>query len=379
MVLDRIKQAWNSIRNKILIYVVVATGIVVYWIVWHYHREMNKNLDNDYRIETEWSDYPPQMSSINAGDARFQHNLRDYYIATSYNSCCGGDFQNDYVSLVPLRQVLLQGARVLDFEIYSVGGDAAVAASPVASVDIKGTYNSIPVGGSDGVLAAVNKYAFNGRNSPNPEDPLIIHFRIKSNHTEIYPQLAKYVKTAFAGKLLDAEYGYEGRPNNPAGSKNLAIEPLLKLKNKVIIICDQAQNNFRETPFEELVNLSSGTPYFQEQRNYDIQYTHDPDGFIDFNKKNMTLTMPDLSSLNNNVPAGLHMSYGCQMVSMNYQNLDSSMKYYFKKFNDAGTAFLLKPANLRYIPVVVKDPPPQNPQLSYAPRSIDLPMYKTSV
>ncbi len=379
MVLNRIRQAWNSIRKEILLYVVVATGLTIWGIVWYYHKQINKNANNDYRIETEWAKYQPQISGINTIDAQFQHNLRDYYIASSYNSCCGGDFQDDYVSIVPLRQAIYQGARVLDFGIYLVGGNAVVAASPVASVNVKGTYNSIPVEGRDGVFAAINKYAFNGKSSPNPDDPLIIHLRIKSDHPEIYTQLTKAVRSAFAGKLLDAEYGYEGRPNNPAGSKNLAIEPLLKLRNRVIIICDQAQNNFRDTPFEELVNLSAGSPYFQEQRNYDIQYTHDPQGVIEYNKKNMTLTMPDLSSLNNNVPAQLHMSYGCQMVSMNYQNLDSRMKHYFETFNNAGSSFVLKPAKLRYIPVVVKDPPPQNPQLSYAPRSINLPMYKTSI
>ena len=31
-----------------------------------------------------------------------------------------------------------------------------------------------------------------------------------------------------------------------------------------------------ERPFEELVNMSSGSPFLEESRNYDVQYTHDP-------------------------------------------------------------------------------------------------------
>ena len=67
-------------------------------------------------------------------------------------------------------------------------------------------------------------------------------------------------------------------------------------------------------------------------RNYDVQYTHDPDGLKEYNKKNMTISMPDLSALNNNVPAQLHFSYGCQMVCMNYANFDSNMQFYKNMF-----------------------------------------------
>jgi len=386
MDLNTMKRAWNMIRKELLIYLLTATALVTWGIIWYYHKQLNKDTQNDYKVEKEWAKYPPQISSITAGDARFEFNqdagtghLRDYYIASSYNSCCGGDFQDDYVSLVPLRQVIFQGCRVLDFEIYSVDGDVVVAASPSKAFNIKGTYNSLEVGGTDGVLAAINKYAFNHASCPNPSDPLFIHFRIKSNRQAIYPLLTKYVKDALAPRLLGAAFGYEGRPNNPAGSKNLAIEPLLNLMNKVVIICDQTDNSFRDTPFEELVNLSTGSPYFTESRNYDIQYTHDPDGMIQYNKKNITMTMPDLSALDTNVPAQLHMSYGCQMVSMNYQNLDSNMKYYFDIFNGAGTAFVLKPAPLRYIPVVIDLPAPQDPRLTYAPKPVSLPMYQTQV
>ena len=68
------------------------------------------------------------------------------------------------------------------------------------------------------------------------------------------------------------------------------------------------------------------------------------------------------------------------MVCMNYQNMDSNMKSYFEKFNDGGSAFILKPSNLRsQKPVMLKTPPAQNPELSFAAKKIDLPMYKSSI
>ena len=76
------------------------------------------------------------------------------------------------------------------------------------------------------------------------------------------------------------------------------------------------------------MNVPLESRKLEESRNYDVQYTHDPDGLKQYNKKNMTLSMPDLSALNDNIPAQLHFSYGCQMVCMNMQNNDDNLQFY---------------------------------------------------
>jgi hypothetical protein len=48
-------------------------------------------------------------------------------------------------------------------------------------------------------------------------------------------------------------------------------------------------------------------------------------------------------------------------------------------FNEARTAFVLKPDNLRYTVVTIAAPKPQNPQVSYKAKHIDLPMYKSTI
>ena len=93
----------------------------------------------------------------------------------------------------------------------------------------------------------------------------------------------------------------------------------------------------------------------------------------------MTLTMPDLSALNKNVPAALHQQYGCQFVCMNYPRLDANMLYYNKFFSDNGTAFVLKPSPLRYHVTKIPNPKPQNPKVSYAKKTISLPMFKGNI
>ena len=386
MVENPIIKAIRQSKKLMVEYLWVLIVISLIGITWYYKRQINKSSSNDYHIESIYKKRPPSLSSINSVDAKFKFDvitgtghIRDYYVASSYNSCCGGDFQDDYVSLVPLKEVIFNGARVLDFEIFSVDKDVVVAASPSDSFYIKGTYNSLPLGGPKGVLSYVNSHAFSGGTCPNPDDPLFIHLRIKTDKKNIYDKLTKYVREAFPGKLLDATYGYEGRSDAPGGGKNIANQPLLDFRGKVIIICDQLNNNYRGTSFEELINLSGNSAYFKEQRNYNVQYTYHPESMEAFNKKNVTLSMPDLSALNDNVNAELHFSYGVQMVCMSYQKMDDNMKHYLAKFNEAGTAFILKPEHLRYIPVTIPIPPAQNPQVSYAPKSIDLPMYKTSI
>ena len=312
-----LQKAQKALGRLAAEYLWVGIILVLLGISWYYRRQVNKKANDNYAMESIYNDKTVKIGNINSADAAYKYDaqtgtghLRDYYIASSYNSCCAGDFQDSYVDLVPLKEVIHQGARVLDFALYLVNGDVVVGAGPTNSDNIKGTYNQVPVSGPDGILSTINSYAFQSP-CPNPNDPLFIHFRIKSQRItqSKWRSLAKAVKSAFKTRLLGTEFGYEGRPNSKGEGKNLAREPILNLRNKVIIICDAPNNNFRGTAFEELVNMSSGSPFLEESRNYDVQYTHDPDGLKEYNKKNMTLSMPDLSSLNNNIPAQLHFSY----------------------------------------------------------------------
>ena len=59
------------------------------------------------------------------------------------------------------------------------------------------------------------------------------------------------------------------------------------------------------------------------------------DSLIEYNKKQMSIVMPDLSSLNTNQSAALQQKYGCQMTCMNYQNLDTNLSYYLKFFQSS--------------------------------------------
>ena len=69
-----------------------------------------------------------------------RYPLVDFYISGSYNSCCAGELQDDWVSLEPLKAVLERGIRAVDFEIYMLPNGipvVAVGKNPVINSKIK--------------------------------------------------------------------------------------------------------------------------------------------------------------------------------------------------------------------------------------------------
>jgi len=93
----------------------------------------------------------------------------------------------------------------------------------------------------------------------------------------------------------------------------------------------------------------------------------------------MTFCIPDLSPYDTNFSAATAMKYGCQWIGMNFQNFDSNMEYYDLFFDKTGSAFVLKPENLRYVPATIPNPTPQDPNNSYTTRNVSSDYYSFSI
>lgn len=352
---------------KYMAYFIIAIlviGLIAYTID---KIRLNKNnCDALGKIYTSF----PKLSSFNTNDATYQYLLRDYYIKTAYNCCCGGEFKNDYVNVCALKTCIAQGARVLDFEIYSVDNNPVIATSAVVNNRVKQMYNQIHL---EEALQVVNNYAFSGGSCPNPNDPLILHFRISSNNDKIYTKMADTIYSTIQSRLLGKEYSYE------YNGRNLGSVPLKEFTGKIIISVDRANPLFENTPLKEYVNIASNSIFLRASRQYDIINTPDSTELIEYNKKNMSLTLPDLSVYNDNASPILNFNYGCQCVGMSFQNFDANMQYYSLFFDKVGHAFVLKPENLRYVPVTIPDPTPQSPENSYTTRTVSTDYYSFSV
>jgi len=354
--------------EHLIIFSIIAI-IIIISSLWIYNilRLNNKNCNNLSKTYKAF----PLISSINPSDPLFaNYNLRDYYIKTAYNACSAGEFKNDFVNICALKNVIKQGARCLDFEIYSINNKPVIATSTMLDYYTKETYNSINF---SEVIDIISRYAFSGGTCPNPNDPLLLNFRIMSNNKVIYEEMANELYNVLENRLLDKKYSYEN------GGENLGAMPINLFMGKVIIIVDRTNPLYEQTSLDEYVNISSGSVFMRSYKYNQVKNVQDMNELIEYNKKNMTIVLPDLSKNNNNPSSSITMKYGCQLIGLSFQNFDKNMEYYSLLFDEAGYAFILKPESLRYIPLTIPDPITQNPELSYKTRNISEDYYKFNI
>ena len=311
-----------------------------------------------------------KLKSIDTNNEMYQYALRDYYIKSAYNACSGGNYKNGYVDTCILKDLIKQGVRGLDFEVFSIDNQPVVATSTSDSYCVKETFNSVKF--SD-VLSIIRDYAFASSTAPNPFDPIILHLRINSSNPEMYANFAKILE-GFNDMLLDKRYSFEYY------GKNFGTIKLSELAGKVIIIVDRSNLAFMESePFHEYVNMTSNSIFMRALHYYDIINTPDMGELIGYNKLNITIGMPDKGSNPNN-PSSLTMrTYGVQMLAMRYQTVDTNLEENDMFFDEASHAFVLKPETLRYVPETIEAPPPQDPNLSYASRTVSSDFYKFEI
>jgi hypothetical protein len=162
--------------------------------------------------------------------------------------------------------------------------------------------------------------------------------------------------------------------------KNFGDVELRKLAGKVVIIVERSNPTFLEVPqFYKFINMTSNSVFMRGLHYYDIKYSPDMQELTEFNKQNMTIGMPDKGSNPENPSSTIMRECGCQLLGMRYQLTDANIEENNDFFNDNGYAFVLKPERLRYIPVTIPAPPPQNPELSYATRSVQSEFYKFEI
>ena len=310
------------------------------------------------------------VAPLNNSDPNCKFLFRDYYIKTAYNCCSGGSYKNDYVSLCILKNILLQGVRGLDLELYSIKGQPVVATSTTDSYYIKETFNYINF---SEVLQTIISNAFSNSTCPNPTDPLIIHLRIKSSNNKMYQKLAEIFKSNET-KILGKEYSYENERHN------LGEIPILNLQGKIIIIIDKSNSSFMECKdLYEFVNMTSNSIFMRALNYYNIQYSPDLNELIEYNKRCMTIAMPDKGADPANPSGILVRETGSQMIAMRYQNYDTNLEESEMFFNHAGYAFALKPAHFRYVQKTIPKPPAQDPSLSYATRTVSSDYYSFNI
>ena len=92
-------------KNKWGFLFLILVILFVIWLLFLYIREKlnlqvwnNNTMVNSYNV----------LDGPSIGPIGNNHKflLRDYYVASSYNSCCGGNIEKDFVDMTPLRTVI---------------------------------------------------------------------------------------------------------------------------------------------------------------------------------------------------------------------------------------------------------------------------------
>lgn len=266
--------------------------------------------------------------------SKYNGSLNEYYINTAYNCCSGGSYKNDYVDTCNLKAILRQGVRCLDFEIYSINNEPVIATSTNDNYTVKETYNYVDF---NDAFKIIEQYAFSGSYTPNYQDPLLIHLRIKSKNQFIYSKLADIFKH-HSDRMLGNKYSYENY------NKNLGNETMDKFMGKYVIIIDGNNNSYLENKqFMEYVNMASNSKYMRKYVFDDIKYITNSQELTDYNRENMSMVLPSSGANSYNSNIELCEKYGCQLVAMRYQYLDDNLQKNINIFNTAGYAFIKKP------------------------------------
>ena len=99
--------------------------------------------------------------------------------------------------------------------------------------------------------------------------------------------------------------------------------------------------------FLEYVNLTSSSDYMRVYRFNNMENNADVNELTFFNKRAMTMIIPDEKSNPSNPNGAQCRETGCQMVAMRLQYNDTNLKDEIDFFNKCGYAFCLKPVELR--------------------------------
>jgi hypothetical protein len=219
-------------------------------------------------------------------------------------------------------------------------------------------------------MQTINLYAFSD-NAPNKADPIFIHLRVQSNDKTIYDKLGNIFEK-YNSIMVSTSSSYNDY------NENFGLTPLKELRNKIVLLVDGSNNTYKESEkFMEYVNMITNSSFCWLLNYNGVKNNPDIDDLTDNNKYNMTLVIPNIGDEPDNPSAALAREYGCQMVAMCYQSFDTYLEENNNFFEKAGYAFVKKPANLllQEKEVTINKPAPQNPEYSYATRTVNTNLY----
>lgn len=281
--------------------------------------------------------------SCSVGSSNKDYSLKNFYVKTAYNCIAVENYITGKLDLCALTNSLSQGARCLDFEILSALDDNNRPDVYVATnnqkrmFNILSSQNRIPL---SQVFKTLREQAFSNI-CPCPNDPCILHIRIKSSDKRIIPMIVNEINTYLRDKLLSMKYSYGANQfDNQIGNV-----PLKDLARKFVLLFHAPELSIRNTSLFEYANGITDSETIKTI--YFNQVTEENKDLIEYNKNAMTFVLPPITNKLQNYDYGISKMNGCQFIAMSLQNKDDYVDDYNKFFIQNRYSFVLKPENIR--------------------------------
>jgi hypothetical protein len=265
----------------------------------------------------------------------------NFYIKTSYNSCSIGGYINDNVDVCILKDIIGQGVRCFDFEIFNLKNEAIVSTSTNDNPWMKETYNFVRF--YDVLTVLVEGAMVSGCN--NTRDPLFISLRMKTKNVEVYNDIASHLKYYTNQYLLTEKYNYEHMPD--FGGTVTIDEVVSKI---VIIVQDLDNSNVLQTSnLYYYTNIYVNKNVYFKFNTFTNLVNDDKDTVIEYTKLKTDYVTPDIfnGTPSNPEPASC-LARGVQFIGMSYQIFDSYLQGYEYFFDSFKSAIVMKNKELMF-------------------------------
>ena len=138
--MNSLSQLKTNLYEPLLISIITFIFVIIMLlIIFSYIRLRGRNCNF---MDSIYGNLNGKIRSIDNNE-KFNYTFKDYYIKSAYNCCSGGNYKNDFVDLCIMKDLLKQGVRCLDFEIFSIDDQPVIATSTSDSFYIKETFNYI--------------------------------------------------------------------------------------------------------------------------------------------------------------------------------------------------------------------------------------------
>jgi hypothetical protein len=343
----------GTFQNVIDYILIIGSSILVVYFI--YNMIMENQKDKPLSKPPPYDDVPnssqrAQLSSIegttqssqinNASFSATQDNsLRNFVIKASSNSA----YTNGYMNLNMIKYVLSKGCRFLDFEIYMKDGIPIVAYS-TNKQSLETFTSEAPALSFGGVCSTIISNAFS-EISPNAEDPLFLHLRIKTYDSSAYSKIAQTIKGSLGAKLYTESDG-------TAVPVTLDTQ-VTDFLGKIVVIVDQHSSpgfqNYASCETHDggcysltnVINMVSNSQTVRTYSQSDLTYQPinppDPSVYL------FRIVYPNIGFFGNSSNSDsmyLIKNYGVQVIAQAFFINDANLRTYESLFSSKKSAFL---------------------------------------